>query len=267
VDFNTRNIRIFDPSTFLYTGEIAMSAAFHKPENSENRYTTLYLRGNRLYAALYTGGSLFPSYKCDSAVVAVIDTDSDTYIKDIFMPDAQFAGQPFLRFQGPALDEDGNLYIVTNGGFGFNPTPAKILKIPAGQDAFDTSFTFMPQTLIAQSTASTIMNAGFVYEGAGIAYTNVLMENPASPTDLLGKPLMRWCRLDLNARTAELVEGIPANAGGTVGMGYVYEGVAILPVFNSDMEINALYEIGPDGAGQKVADISGGIIYGLYRME
>ncbi len=275
VDFNERNIQVFDPVTFIRKGEISLSEAFQIPENASNYYGSLYVVGEKLYACLYTGRS-FPPFVYQSpvgSVVAVIDTDTDTYIKDIFAAGTKFPGQPFLRYDAPITDETGTLYLPTQGGLGLDlstgeNTPAKILKIPAGADDFDPEYGFMPQMLIPESNATIIVNAGFLYAGNGIAYTNILMEDPETPVDLVNKALMRWAKIDLVNRTAVLVAGVPANAGLTSGMAYNYNGKVQLVVYNPEEAISAVYEtdIERNGATEKFKVTAGGIIYGLYEI-
>ncbi len=274
IDFNTLNIQVFNPTTFERISEINMSQAFSIPNNASNQYNDFYIRGNRLYACFYTGFSFPPFlYQSDvGSIVAVIDTDTDTFIKNIFKEGTKYPGQPFLRFNNNIVDEEGNLYLSTQGGLSLEsgtPTPAKILKIPADSDDFDPDYEFIPQNQITESSATTIVNSGFLYVGNGIAYTNVLMEEPVTPNDLVNKPLMRWAKLDLNNQTAQLVQGIPRNVGLTSGMAYNYRGKVQLNVYNPDEGISAIYETDPStNTAELVTNvITGGIIYGFYEIE
>ena len=272
-DFNTTNIQVFDPKTYERIGEIDMSEAPINPENGANYFNDLMIRGNRMYACLYTGRT-FPPFIYESelgSIVCVIDLETETYIKSINMPGTKYPGQAFMRFKGNNIDEDGDLYLPTQGGLGLEAegedTPAKILRIPAGSDDFD-DYEFIPQLEIEGATRETIVSAGFLYVGNGIAYTNVLMEEPAQDADLVNLPLMRWAKLDMEAETAELIQGIPANAGLTTGMAYNYNGKVQLVVYNVDEEINAIYETDPntDRAEKKIDVIAGGVIYGFYEV-
>ncbi|MEM6262237.1 MAG: hypothetical protein AAGI38_07005 [Bacteroidota bacterium] len=276
VDFNSQNIQVFDPERFVRLGEIDLSTAFTIPANDANHYNTLYLRDNRLFACLYTGRNFPPfAYESDvGSVVAVINTDTDTLVKNIFRADTKFPGMPFLRFNSSFLDEADNLYLVTQGGLGLDVsagenTQAAILKIPADRDEFDPDYFFQPQLQITESRASIVVNSGFLYAGSGIAYTNVLMVEPAVSTDLINEPLMAWAKLDLVNQTAELVQGIPRNAGFTAGMAYHYQNKVQLVVYNPAEGINAIYEtdINSLTATQKINVTAGGIIYGFYEVD
>ncbi|MEN0005885.1 MAG: hypothetical protein AAF798_17175, partial [Bacteroidota bacterium] len=276
VDNNALDIQIFDPATYLTIGTIDLSDAFTIPTNPANYYSSFYVRGNRLFACLYTGLD-FPPFVYQSAVgsiIAVIDTDTDTYLKTIFKANTKYPGQPFLRFQQNAIDEEGTIYVVTQGGLGFDAssgenTPGTILKILAQSDDFDPNYSFQPQLKIGSSTATIVVNSGFLYAADGIAYTNVLLEDPMTATDLVNQPLMRWAKLDLVNQTARLVEGVPANVGFTAGMAYYYEDKVYLTVYNPEEGINALYETATDSnMGTLKLDIeAGGIIYGLYQID
>ncbi|MEM9858328.1 MAG: hypothetical protein AAF843_13265 [Bacteroidota bacterium] len=272
-DFNTINIQIFDPETYNRIGEIDMSEAPVNPNNGANYFNDLYIRGNRMYACLYTGRT-FPPFIYESeigAIVCVIDLDTDTYIGSINKPGTKYPGQAFMRFKSNSIDENGDIYLSTQGGLGLEAsgesTPAKILRIPAGTDDFD-DYEFIPQLEIEGAAQETIVNAGFLYVGNGVAYTNVLMEEPTVDADLVNKPLMRWAKLNLYEKTAELVQGIPANAGLTTGMAYNYNGKVQLVVYNVDEQINAIYETDPttNVAERKVDVVAGGVIYGLYEV-
>lgn len=272
-DFNTINIQIFDPETYTRIGEIDMSEAPINPENSANYFNDLIIRGNRMYACLYTGRAGIPFiYESEiGAIVSVIDLETDTYIKSINMPGTKYPGQAFMRFKVNTIDEDGNLYLPTQGGLGLEAegenTPAKILRIPAGSDDFD-DYEFIPQLEIEGAARETIVNAGFLYVGGGIAYTNVLMEEPTQGPDLVNRPLMRWAKLNLQEKTAELVQGIPANAGLTTGMAYNYNDKVQLVIYNVDENINAIYETDPatNVAEKKIDVTAGGVIYGFYEI-
>lgn len=274
VDFNTLDIQIFDPQTFVNIGSIDMSAAFTIPENAANYYVDLIPRGNRLFACLYTGRT-FPPFVYESpvgSVVAVIDTDTDRYLFDIFRADTKYPGQPFMRFSNVTIDEADNIYLVTQGGLGLDGeemSPATILRIPAGSEAFDPDYAFQPQRQIASSTAQTVVSSGFLYAGDGIAYTNVLMEEPATVADLVNRPLMRWARIDLEAQTATLVDGVPPNGGFTAGMAYQYQDQIFLTVYNAEAGINALYRTSAaSNQGALHLDVTdGGIIYGFYEID
>ncbi|MEM1219792.1 MAG: hypothetical protein AAGH79_12815 [Bacteroidota bacterium] len=275
-DFNTLNIQIIDPSTFNRIGEIDLSQALIEPNNQSNYFQSLYIRGNRLYACLYTGLA-FPPFAYQSplgSIVAIIDTDTDSYLGSINLPATKYPGQAFYRFFSNSFDESGNLYLPSQGGLGLETdpnenTPAAILKIPAGTDDFDPTYRFIPQLQIEASTATIVVNGGFIYAGDGFAYTNVLMEDPATPTDLVNRPLMRWAKLDLEAQTAVLVENVPANVGFTAGMAYQYEDRILLTVYNPEEGISALYETSPDrnDGDLRLEVTAGGIIYGLYAVD
>ncbi|MEN1785538.1 MAG: hypothetical protein AAGF77_10395 [Bacteroidota bacterium] len=275
VDFNTFNIQVFNPTSFVRLGEIDLSEAFQIPENARNEFVSLYLSGNRLFACLYTGLA-FPGFVYQSevgSIVAVIDTDTDTFVKNIFFEGTKYPGQPFLRFANPITSEDGTLFLPTQGGLTLDVangenTPGAILKIPPGSDDFDPNYRFTPQSGITQSSATSFLNTGFLYAGNGIAYTNVLMEDPANGADLINLPLMRWAKLDLINETATLVQGMPANAGLTTGMAYNYQDKVQLVVYNPIENINAVYEtdITTDTAIEKFRVTSGGIIYGFYEV-
>ncbi|MEM1407138.1 MAG: hypothetical protein AAGG59_10215 [Bacteroidota bacterium] len=272
-DFNTVNIQIFDPESYTRIGEIDMSEAPINPENGANYFNDLYIRGNRMYACLYTGRT-FPPFIYESeigAIVCVIDLETDTYVRSINMPDTKYPGQAFMRFKSNVIDENGDIYLPTQGGLGLEAsgesTPAKILRIPAGSDDFD-EYEFIPQLKIEGAARETIVNAGFLYAGGGIGYTNVLMEEPEADADLVNRPLMRWAKLNLYEKTAELVEGMPANAGLTTGMAYHYNGKVQLVVYNVDEQINAIYETDPSTnvAKKKIDVVAGGVIYGFYEV-
>ncbi len=274
VDFNTTNIQVFNPSTFNRTGEIDMSEAMTIPENGANYYNDLYIRGDKMFACLYTGLT-FPPFVYQNeggSILAVIDLNTGTFEKNIIIPGTKYAGQPFMRFKSNTVDEEGNLYIPTQGGLGLEGpdefTPAKIVRVLAGADEMDTSYEFIPQYAIEGAANTPVINAGFLYVRDGIAYTNVLMEEPSNGADLVNLPLMRWAKLDLVNKTAELVEGIPMNAGLTAGMAYNYNDKVQLTVYNSVEGINAIYETDPatNTAEKRIDVVAGGIIYGLYEI-
>ena len=160
-DFNTLNIQIFNPQTFQRIGEIDMSQAYSIPENDANYYNSLYVVGNTLYACLYTGRS-FPPFIYESnvgSIVAIIDTTTDTYQSNIFREETKYPGQPFLRFKNSTVDEQGNLYLPTQGGFGLEEDPeipvfAKLTRISNETSNFD-DFEFISRFVCTHTEGDT----------------------------------------------------------------------------------------------------------------
>jgi hypothetical protein len=279
VDANERNIKIFNPTTLAITGTVDMSRAFQKTRNQINYYTTLYLRGDRMYACLYTGSTAARpyDYRCDSAVVAVVNTSTDTYLKDTFYPSSRLPGTFNLRCVTTITDESGNLYIPTLGGLGYDlalgataSTPGKILKIPAGSDDFDRTYEVIPQNATTVGAAQALKtNFGFFYAKNGIAYTTATTE-ASTPTQMqLGAPVASWIQINLTTKQSTLVAGLPKTSGFYTPMGYFYEDKALLPVYNNVDNISGMYNVNvTTGTTAKQFDITaGGIFFGLYRLE
>lgn len=279
VDANERNIKIFNPTTLAITGTVDMSRAFQKTRNQSNYYTTLYLRGDRLYACLYTGSTAARpyDYRCDSAVVAVVNTSTDTYIKDTFYPGARLPGTFNLRCVTTITDESGNLFIPTLGGLGYDlalgataSTPGKILKIPTGSDEFDRTYEVIPQNGSTTGATQAIKtNFGFFYAKNGIAYTTATTE-PGTATQLqLGAPVASWVQVNLNTKQSTVMTALPKTSGFYTPMGYFYEDKALLPIYNNVTNVSGMYSADvTTGTTAKQFDITaGGIFFGLYRLE
>lgn len=234
----------FDPATMQTTGTIDMSGATHyKPgEHRHTYYSGAYrAKDNKLFLFYYTDDqrtALF--YDATDVFVEVIDLNTRKWVKTITYEGAQY---PISRGKENAvIDEAGNIYVTCQGSYGLDgqmgmnamaASRPKILKIDAATDDFDTSYSFNPVDALGYQNLMIQTLTGTIYGANGIAYAcvNATDESPElqaliykyATTGVLAEDeiaklydlafysvTQRWVKLDLNAKTASIIDDIPA---------------------------------------------------------
>jgi hypothetical protein len=291
----------FDPSTMTKTGEIDMTGAKIIDTNDANLYYNLVYRAsdNRLFAPLYTSNSKTSQfYDATSVYVEVINLTTKKREKTIEMANAM---DPYQRGSlNPLIDETGNIYFLTQGSYGLDgkvgptaPVASKpqIIKIPAGTTEFDPSYRFNPVTAVGFPNLVVQIAVGGIYDKNGIAYACVTAgEYPARVTELLAKYATgkattaeinelyqlviygsnyKWVKLDLSAKTATVIPGMPFTAGFSYPNSYKYDNKLYFQMFNDTDKTNGFYEFNPaDGSAKSMFNITaGGVAVGLVKLQ
>ncbi|MEM9389149.1 MAG: hypothetical protein AAGA02_01675 [Bacteroidota bacterium] len=229
--FNDRNnleeMTIFNPGTMQVTGGIDLSDADFIEGADFQNYGGITIRGNDMffpYRARVNDQLIF-----DSLIYFVVDQSTNTYQKTIYLP-----GHINPRvFNDPVVDEQGNIYHLTSGDQSFpNLIKPSIVKIPAGSTDFDASYQFRPiDALPGGSQLPIQLFDRFTYGANGIGYALGSVEVPASVVQIISdaggiqnlnqeqintvlallasEPSSAWLRIDLEAQTVSIIDGIP----------------------------------------------------------
>lgn len=295
-----RALFLFNPTTMENLGQIDMTSAQNFPANETNIYTHLAYRksDNRLFATLFTNSSKTGQfYDAENVYVEVINLTTKKWEKTAKYEQATY---PVSRgLENGLVDEQGNVYIVTQGQYGLDrelgPTAAKrskpqILKIPAGSTDFDPTYSFNPVNAVGMPNLLFQLVLGTIYDANGIVYACISgQQDPPRLLELIAKlanntittveyaelsnlafyePNQRWAKLDMNAKTATLIADIPLTAGYGYPNSRVYEGKFYFPVYNPGLKLNGFYRYDPStGKSEKLNTISaGGLVTDLMKF-
>ena len=258
---NIEELVIFNPSTMQSTGSIDLSDAFFSEGADTENYGGITTRGNDLFIPYR--GRKGTQFVFDSLIYHVIDRSTNSYVKTIFMPDR---GEPRV-FNFPTIDEQGNIYHLANGNETFPQTiRPSIVRIPAGSTDFDKSYDFQPINTIPGGDQIPLQSLeNFYYGSNGIAYALGMVQLPAAVTQIINdgggfqslnqeqvntilallatEPSAAWLRIDLNAQTVNIIDGIPLSSP-FVDLVTEVDGEFYFGVSNGDL--NRVYRYNPD---------------------
>lgn len=252
---------IFDPASMQRTGEIDLSDAFFIEGADFENYGGITIRGNDMFFPYRARRN--SAVATDSLIYHVIDLNTDTYVKTIFLP-----GHIEPRvFNTPAVDEQGNIYQLTTGDQAFpNLIKPSIVKIPAGSTDFDASYDFRPLDALPGGAQLPVqVMDGFFYDSDGIAYAFGTIQIPESVTQIVTEaggltqltqeernmilsliatePASAWLRIDLNAQTVSVIQDIPLS---TPFADAITEIDGDLYLGTASNELTAIYRYDPD---------------------
>lgn len=295
-----RTIFMFNPATMESLGQIDMSKATNFAANEENSYAQLIYRqsDNRLFACLYTNSTKTGQfYDAVDVYVEVINMATKQWEKTTKFEQATY---PFSRGSNNSLiDESGNIFIICQGQTGLDgqlgPNAVKrsrpqILKIPGGTTEFDKTYSFNPVNAAGFPNLMFQLLVGGIYDANGIAYA-CISGQADSPRllELIGKlatnsitaaeygelqtiaffgAFQRWAKIDLNAKTATFIDGLPVTAGYGYPVSYKYDGKFYFPIYNSTQNMNGFYSYDPvSGKATQLNTVtSGGILTHLLKL-
>ncbi|MEO1254921.1 MAG: hypothetical protein AAFY41_08555 [Bacteroidota bacterium] len=279
---NSTEITVFDPSSMTIAGTIDMSDGF-VPEGIPQRYQTFYFRDNFLFSPLRGEDGRF----YDSTIVHIANIQTGLYVGTTTINSGIAA--PINDFGQNDKDEFGDLYVPNQGDvFTFNP--ATLHRIPNGTNEIDPNYEFQVALALNPSNVFLPTYRGFRYIDNGRALALVATESPQELLDLVasvgGNPQNlsddqvqqalgilfasqngRWCILDLNSQTVDVIEGIPAQSVFATTVVMESNGLLYLPV--TTPEINSLYSFDPVTLETaKVFDLTaGGALVGIYNLS
>lgn len=272
-----QTLYVFNPETMQLTSSIELPNAktFENADKSQlNSYYSIIYRkqDNKIFLPLLTNDQKTgPFYDAEGVYLEVIDMNTKTWVKT-----ASYANATYATTRGAehsVVDEQGNIYITCQGQYSLDgkagPTAPQssrpqILKIPAGSNDFDSDYSFNPVDYLGYNSLVAQFVTGTVYGKNGTAYA-AISAKPDDPRilELLGKlgagtiteaeyqelrnlvingPNCRWAKLDLNAKTATVINDIPFTAGFSFPFGYSYDGKMYFQVYNKDQNLNGFYE-------------------------
>ena len=296
-----RAIFFFNPTTMENLGQVDMSKAQNFPDNETNIYTHLIYRptDKKLFVTLYTNSSKTGQYyDSQNVYVEVIDVATKKWEKTTVFEQATY---PVSRgLENGLVDEQGNIYIVTQGQYGLDgqlgPNGAKrskpqILKIPAGSTSFDLTYSFNPVTAFGFPNLAFQLVLGAIYDANGIVYACISgQQDPPRLLELIAKlasqtitaveyvelqtlafygPNQRWVKLDMNAKTATAISDLPITAGYGYPNSTIYDGKFYFPIYNPDLKLNGYYKYDPaTGKSEKINTITaGGLVTTFVKLS
>ncbi|QLE01151.1 hypothetical protein HX109_06075 [Galbibacter sp. BG1] len=258
----------FDPSTMTRIGEIDLSMVSKKDEN-ENivlekiGQRMLINKDGKLYADIQydkdengLGSSAY-----DAVFVAVIDIDSEEYLKTVTYEGAQEISYYTDNLNDYQIDAEGDLYINTMGNMLNADRNGKILRINKGEDEFDTSFEIAIDDYVSEpgikwflGGASRIGNDLITYIKATPFtpnYSNFVEEN------------MVLHKIDIDTKVATKIEGAPINDFASINAPFVEDNLIWIPYSNSEGSGYYSYD------GDKVTErlyLNSGVVQSLFKL-
>lgn len=298
---DTPMLGTFNPGTMEKLSEIDMSNAKSFEGNERNYYATIIYRSqdNRLFLALMTDDFDTGQFYDDTNVyVEVVNLTTKQWEKTIVFEGATY---PITadNEENHVVDEDGNIYIFTQGSYGLdgNLGPAapayarpQILKISANTtEAAD--YRFNPVDEFGQQNLLVQLMLGAIYDSDGIAYTCISAQSESNRilelvqkmangtiteeeyfelrTAVFYSEAQRWVKLDLNAKTVAAIEDMPLTAAFGYPNTYRYDGKLYFQYNTASAGTTGFFEYDPaTGSAQKAMTIvNGGIATDLIRLE
>lgn len=249
--FDVTQRAVWDPSTMTITGSKAAPAMLPLDRDGlkigPGYDRSIVVRGDRMFWPFYWHDDSYQAFSPISQI-AIYDTKTDESVGllDVPCPDIDYVSQA----------EDGTVYL-SSWGFGvtgptFDEKAGKtcIARIKAGEETLDTSFTATVASLTGGREGM-----GFHYLKDGKGFLSVFhKENlPAGQDPKTAVLTANWriWLVDLNARSAKVVESIPYFAGGASSIFKIDDRVFLLFPTAGDYSASAAYEIQPDGTAVK----------------
>lgn len=230
---------IFDPTTMEITGEIPAPASFtHEGMTIDGSPPAV--RGNRLYRSIFWANYDTAEYSQDQ-ILAVYDLDNDVLLETVTE----------TRCPNPGnlthTDEAGNIYFSNwiwpvAGTLMHGRAKNCVLRIPAGSDRFDPTW-----SLDYDALSGGHEGAMFSYFADGKGAVSIFDETRTSfdpetdPWEYAGSSNWQVWSVDVEAKTASPIDGIPFNAGAYTPLHF--EGRSFVMIPNSDWSETRLYEI------------------------
>lgn len=296
--YDSKDIRIFNPSTMELSGQIDLSQGVSFEENDATYISQMIYNEvtNKIYAIVYTALDATPQYYDAEAIhIEVIDAATLQWEKTITHENAEY---PIFRGEDNAvIDESGNTYIIAQGTYGldnqFGPTaPAgskpQILKINTSSE-FDESYAFNPidalgfQNNYFQLFTSMIYVGNNKAIGVGTAQSDdpqilTLLQKFAAGTLtdeeygtlvslVLYNESMKFVEIDLLGKSVTEIPNIPFTAGFSYPFMYEIDG-SIYGQFTTNAK-NGFYEINPQTGAftEKFSLSTGGTAYQLVDLS
>jgi hypothetical protein len=236
---------VWNPTTMEIIGEIAAAPELLRDDFPNLETSPAAVRGNRLYRSVFWSNYTTAEYSQEQ-VLAVYDTETDELIETVTETRCPNPGN--LTF----VDEAGTIYFSNwiwpvAGTLMHDRAANCVLRIPAGSDTFDPSW-----SLDYAALSGGHHGAMFSYLGDGDALVSIFDETMTTfdettdPWALAGSPYWSIWRVDVEDGTGAPVSGIPLSAGAYTPV--VVGGRALVMVPESDWSKTQLYEIDGDTA-------------------
>ncbi|MCB0629978.1 MAG: hypothetical protein R2824_24960 [Saprospiraceae bacterium] len=241
---------VFSPAEMRITGEIDLTDA-----GEGLFYSDMIVRDPYLFIALNDfGGS-------GMAKVAVVDLRTNQ-LEKIIEDDRTATLFGTLPTAIMAMDEDDNIYVQGSGLF--SDKPSGILRIKAGEDAFDPDYFFN----LSETTGSSCF--GLYHFGGGLTFT-AISENDDNWFGSDGNaPSFRYHKIDLDAQqsSGDPDAALPNTFAASKTMFFlqVSENELLFPIAGKDEDALYSYDI-DSGAVSKKIDLTSGYASGLVPVQ
>lgn len=276
---NSTEISVFNPTTMELTGVIDMSAG---TVPAPQRFDTFIIRGDEVFAPLRPeAGRSFSSTIVQSANFRTGDYLNTTQFE------SGNATYPF-HFGQNWTDEDGNVWVTHQAAPFDNNFVSSIHRIPAGSTEFD-DYAFVAALAVNPANQLLPVISQIYHLGNGVAVAMVIADVPPRVLEILesvnGNPrdftdeqfqevlnlfftekTGRWVELDLINRTADIIEGMPAQGGFAISFATEINGEVYLSITNP--EENAFYRYNATtNQATKAFDVVGGSISQFHDIS
>jgi hypothetical protein len=210
-DFREGTHIVWDPTSMEITGEIPAVPEFLREGLSIDGSPAM-VRGDRLYRSVFWADYATATYSTEH-LLAVYDTTTDEL--EGLVTETRCPAPGNLTH----MDEAGNIYFSNwiwpvSGTLLRDAPPSCVLRIPAGSDTFDPSW-----TLSYEELSGGHQGAMFTYLGEDQALVAIFDESMSSydsatdPWELAGREQWNLWRVDLASGTGAPIEGFPPNSG------------------------------------------------------
>lgn len=289
----------FNPTTMENISSIDLSASSPLPEGNINGVASMVYNAQtgKLLAPLYSDdANTGQFYDDDEAHIAIVDVSSQSLDKIITHTNAEY-----LIFRGmanPVIDADGNTYFIAQGTYGLDlqvgPTaPAgsrpQILKVDINSD-FDESYAWNPVNAIGLENNIFQLFVSLIYSADGKAYgigtagpesqeIAILLQKLATGTItdaeytqlqllVFADESLQVLELDLVAKTATAVSGMPLTAGFGYPYMFDYDGKIYTQMTSENGTFNGFYAIDQStGVATEQFNITqGGLAFQLMKI-
>lgn len=293
---------VFNPTTMLVTNQIDISQALSPTINNFSHYIQAAYRAqdNKVFLFAHINDpNTGPFYDANTIYAEVVSLDSNSWESTAILDNAQY---PFNRGSlKSVIDEDGNIYVTCQGSYSLDgqagPTAAigsrpQIVKIPAGSTEFDKDYRFNPVNAAGFPNLVAQFFTGAIYDANGIAYAAVSAKEDSVEilllvqklglgtitsaelnqlSDLvLNSPTSKWAKLDLNAQTATIIDGMPFIAGYVYSFSTKFDDKILFQTYNLDEGINGYYELDTTtGTSSLLYSLTGGsgLVGHIHKLE
>jgi len=202
---------VFNPSTMTPLNEISLASLAIGDQNPDPG--VMHIRAGKMYIALLQLRGFIDAHAVSE--IATMDLSSDRIegkFSDARLHSPSFYGRPGTMF----TDEAGDIYVYHTSGFGYIPgLKGGFLRIRSGQTQYDPTYTFDLGTVNVPVTGGRVDYFNdVIYAGSGIAYAIANVPGlVSSPPDYVNDRSFAAVRLNLAAKTIELLPGIPRGNG------------------------------------------------------
>lgn len=242
-------------------------------ETTDWAFTTgMQVRGNKLFQTFYPiDNTTFTTNHTDTQYVAIYNYPEFTLSNVI--TDTRFGpAGAFNTRSGIFVTESGDLYTVSNSNFGFTQAtkPAGILKIAAGTEVFDTSYTFNTETA---ANGGKIIHA--IYVGNGRLFTAIsskVLEGPDGTNgfgNVYTDSNLSLAIVNLETQTITPVSGAPEYTGnGGRSFAAFQDGDVVYSAITDAAGVTNIYQTNLTTATAiKGAEVQATFVGGIARLK